>query len=46
LIAANAEVAVCEFFGSIGRNADFLTDGINHDEVIAKTMHFGEAKFH
>ena len=46
LVGADAEVPVAQGAGALGRHFDGLADAVEHDEIIARAMHFGEVPVH
>ena len=46
LVAADAEMAVGDAAALFGRERDGLADAVEHDEVVAEAVHFGEFQFH
>ena len=46
LVTADAEVAVTERAHECGRSVKGLIPGIDHDEIVARTLHFGKGKTH
>ena len=46
LVAADAEMAVGDAAALLGGERDALADAVEHDEVVAEAVHFGEAKVH
>ena len=44
LVAADAEVAVGDAAALLGGERDGLADAVEHDEVVAEAVHFGEAQ--
>jgi hypothetical protein len=46
LVAADAEMAVGEKARLGRRRHEVLADGVEHDEIVAEAVHFGEADAH
>ena len=46
LVAADAEMAIGERARVLGVERDRLTHGIEHDEIVSHTLHFGESQPH
>ena len=46
LVRADAEAPVRQELPLRGREIDALIDGVDHDEVVARAVHFGEFEFH
>jgi len=46
LVGADAETAISDASHLIAREIELLTHAVEHDEVVARTLHLGEAQFH
>src|SRR5437870_3644497 len=44
LVAADAEMAVCQPANLHGLELDLLADSVEHHEIVAQALHFGEAQ--
>ena len=45
-VGADAEVAVAEPLDGLGRESSSLGEVLDHDEVVAESVHLGELEFH
>ena len=46
LVAADAAVAVCDFFQLNGIKRERLAGEVQHDKIVARAMHLGERELH
>src|SRR5690606_33734727 len=46
LVGTDAEAAVSDMAPLFGGERDLLMNAVEHDKVVAGTVHFGEGKFH
>ena len=46
LVGTDAEVAIAQRAGALGRHLDGLADPVQDDEIVARAMHFGEVPVH
>ena len=46
LVTAHAKLSVCKRTSPLWRHVNGLSDAVEHHEVVARSVHFGEVPYH